>query len=53
MSTLTGIFLTVYFILSMPSKHNYVFFLAEIMAAFHLWGSIKQVGYVNEYGPIL
>lgn len=52
MSTQTGIVLLVYFILSIPSKHNY-FFLAEIMAAFHLWGSIKQAGYVNEYGPIL
>lgn len=54
MSTLTGIFLLFYFILSLQNKHNqFWFFSAEFMAAFHPWGSIKQVGYVNESGPIL
>jgi len=52
MSTLTGIFFLVYFILSMESKRNQ-FFSAEFMAAFHPWGSIKQVGYVGEFGPVL
>lgn len=51
-STLIGIFLLAYFILSIQSKCNQ-FFSAEFMAAFHLWDSIKQVEYVYESGPLL
>lgn len=55
MATLTGMFLLVYFILPIQGKHIYMFFffLTEFMTAFHLGGSIKQVGYVNESGLIL
>lgn len=52
-SALTGPFLLVYFILSVQSECSQVF-SAEFMfvAAFHLRGSIKEIGYVNESGPM-